>query len=87
MRRLVIALTRVLNSLVDHNDSVSYGRSIQVGRFGHRGQPVGKVWFGWSEDVKKGETHEQVMKRLRARADEQEEIERRDYWLKQEGRD
>jgi len=53
---------------------VSYGRSIEVGRFG-KGRS-GKTWFGWEVEVGEGETPELVLEALKRRADEQEIEER-----------
>ncbi len=56
---------------------VSYGRTIEVGKFGH-GRPYGKVWFGWEAECEEGE-EDRTMNTLGQQADAQEKIERKEF--------
>lgn len=64
--------------------SVSYGRTIELGKFG-RGHTQ-KVWFGHEVEREEGETEEQCMSQLRAWADVQEAKERK-AWKDAGGRE
>jgi hypothetical protein len=64
--------------------SVSYGRTIELGKFG-RGHTQ-KVWFGWEVEREEGESEEACMTQLRAMADAQETQERK-AWKDAGGRE
>lgn len=69
---------RLLRRLGVHQQrTVTYGRSVEVGRFG-RGES-GKVWFGWSVDLEDGESPDEALAKLRAKADAQELFEKEDF--------
>lgn len=58
--------------------TVTYGRTIEVGRFGH-GRPCGRVWFGWTVELEEGDTEASALATLKERADTQEQIERDEF--------
>lgn len=53
---------------------ITYGRTIEVGRFG-RGRS-GRVWFGFTATLETGDTEVSVLAALQDRADAQEVVER-----------
>lgn len=61
--------------------TVTYGRTIEVGRFG-RGRS-GRVWFGWEVEREEGESEEMILDRLRLMADAKE-IEERETFERRE---
>ncbi len=63
--------------------TVTYGRTIEVGRFG-KGRS-GKVWFGWSAEVEADETPEMVLRDLQIKADKQEIEEHQDFEDRRDG--
>jgi hypothetical protein len=72
---------------------VSYGRTIEVGGpFGRR--PVEKVWFGWELELEErhynfggNDTVEEAIAKLHEMADEQEKVERTEFYKRARDRE
>lgn len=59
------------------NTTISYGRTIELGRFGHG--ETGKVWFAREIELESGDTMEDALHVLHVWADEQETAERQRF--------